>query len=382
MQISFERRPRLSMGTSREFESVKRLIVKLGSSTVMRSDMNAFIDALVGLKRKGLEVILVSSGAVAAGMETIGASDRPGTIPKLQALAAIGQARLMARYQEALGLHGLNCAQVLLTHESLSARAHFLNIRDTFRELLSMGMIPIVNENDNVATEELRFGDNDRLAAALGTVIDADLVILLSDVDALYEKDPHAYPDACRIPTVDIEDPILDTISSSSSSNLGTGGMASKVAAAKLSCESGIGLLVASGETPSSLEALLAGEDIGTYFLPRKDRPGRRRQWIASLSKLHGSIVVDAGAEHALKNDGSSLLAVGVVAVDGEFKRGDTVKVLNTSGIEIARGLIRYETEGLRAIQGLSTKKACEALNVQALDPVIHRNDLSLTVTN
>ncbi len=370
------------MGKVREFGSVKRLIVKLGSSTVMRLDMESFISGLAKLRHKGVEIVLVSSGAVAAGMKTMGDKERPDSISRLQALAAIGQTRLVGHYQDLLNKHGLHGAQVLLTHESLSTRSHFLNIRDTLRELLSMGLIPIVNENDTVATEELRFGDNDRLAAALGTVIDADLVILLSDVDALYDNDPNTDPNAQRIGEMSFEHPILATISSESSSGFGTGGMASKVAAARLSCDSGIGLVVAQGERPNILQDILSGDDVGTYFIPRKVKPGRRRQWIGSLSKLNGCIVVDAGAERALNHDGSSLLAVGVTKVTGEFRRGDTVQVLNEEGLEIARGLIRYDTESLRLVQGLSTKKACEKLRVRSIDPVIHRNDLLLTLSN
>ena len=368
-------------GTPRELGAVKRLIVKLGSSTVMRLNMETFIAELAKLRQQGVEIVLVSSGAVAAGMKTIGDDERPDSISRLQALAAIGQARLVGYYQDVLSKHGLHGAQVLLTHESLATRSHFLNIRDTLRELLSMGLVPIVNENDTVATEELRFGDNDRLAAALGTVIDADLVILLSDVDALYDADPNTHKNAQRIGEISFEHPILATISSESSSGFGTGGMASKVAAARLSCDSGIGLVVARGETPHIVEDILAGKDVGAYFMPLKAKPGRRRQWIASLSKLHGSVVVDKGAENALCNEGSSLLAVGVVDLSGDFRRGDTVRVLSEEGIEIGRGLIRYDSEGLRTVQGLSTKKACEKLRVRAIDPVIHRNDLSLTVS-
>ena len=342
-------------------------------------DMPSFIGVLATLREQGVDVVLVSSGAVAVGMKTIGDSERPDSISRLQALAAIGQARLMGYYQELLSVHGLHCAQVLLTHESLAERSHFLNIRDTLRELLSMGLIPIVNENDTVATEELRFGDNDRLAAALGTVIDADLVVLLSDVDALYNEDPHTHSNATRVSEVTFDDPFLKTISSASSSGIGTGGMASKVAAARLCCDSGIGLVVASGDSPSILNSILREEDVGTYFIPRKDKPGRRRQWIASLSKLHGSVVIDAGAEKALRDGGSSLLAVGVVGVEGEFQRGDTVRILNEAGIEVGRGLIRYDIERLKDVRGLSTKKACNKLNVRTLDPVVHRNDLSLT---
>jgi glutamate 5-kinase len=370
------------MNIPREFDSIGRLIIKVGSSTVMRSDMGELTRTLANLKRKGLEIVLVSSGAVAAGMEMCGTSERPSTVPKLQALAAMGQARLMGRYQDHFKPHDVDCAQVLLTHEALATRSNFLNIRDTLRELLSMGVIPIVNENDTVATEELRFGDNDRLAAALGSVIDADLVILLSDVDALYEKDPHAHPEAKRIPSIEMDDAFLDTLSSSTSSQVGTGGMASKVAAARLCCAGGIGLVIANGADPKVVESILNGADVGTYFLPKQERVGRRRQWIAALSKIHGSIVVDQGAERALVRGGSSLLAVGVLKVEGDPPRGSAVRVVSEEGVEIARGLIRYDGQQLRAILGLSTKEVCEKLNVGAVDPVIHRNDLSLTALN
>jgi glutamate 5-kinase len=320
------------MKSKRDFGHVKRLIVKIGSSTVTTMDMAEMAHQIAQLREGGVEVILVSSGAVAVGMEVLGTCVRPGTIPKLQALAALGQAELIGRYQHHLGKHSLRCAQVLLTHESLAKREHFLNIRHTLKEAIALGTIPIVNENDTVAVEELRFGDNDRLAAALSSVVDADLVILLSDVDALYGSDPKSDPKARRISEIEVDDAFLETVSESSSTAIGTGGMASKVAAARLCCEGGIGLVLARGDEPGIIATILGGADVGTYFPPRTKRADRRRHWIAFLSKLSGTITIDEGAERALLKGGSSLLAVGVTHSEGDFRRGDAVRVLTGGG--------------------------------------------------
>ena len=348
----------------------------------MRMDLGRFVRDLLALERRGIDIILVSSGAVAVGMTAVGDEERPESLSRLQALAAIGQTRLMGRYQEAMGAVGLKCAQVLLTHEALATRSHFLNIRDTLRELIASGWIPIVNENDTVATEELRFGDNDRLAAALGTVVDADLVILLSDVDALYDADPTVHPNAHRVGEISLDDPLLDSVSSESSSGVGTGGMSSKVAAARLSCDNGIGLIVANGDVQGILQAVVDEEDVGTYFVPRPEKQGSRRQWIGSLSKVCGRVEVDSGAEKALRGEGSSLLAVGITRVEGKFRRGDTVSIVNESGQEIGRGLIRYDNETLGEIRGLSTHAASKRLRSDVTEPVVHRNDLSVTAFN
>lgn len=367
------------MNSKRELGTVKRLVIKIGSATVMGLDVERLAKTLALLMADGLEIVLVSSGAVSMGMQVTGTSIRPRSMPRLQALASLGQVALMGRYQSHFSTQGLQVAQVLLTHQSLAQRDHFLNIRHTLKEVSKMGALAIVNENDTVATEELRFGDNDLLAGALASVVDADLVILLSDVDALYDADPNTHVGASRVGLIELEDPLLDSITSSSSSRYGTGGMASKVAAARLCCEGGIGLVVASGKDPGILRDIVTGRDVGTYFVPRRERVDRRRQWIGFLSKTCGQLRVDDGAVRALTREGSSLLAVGIEGVSGEFKCGDAVQILDSEGREVGKGLVRYNSEELELRRGLNSQAITERLGAVSVDPVIHRNDLLLS---
>lgn len=360
--------------------SVKRVVVKLGSSTVLHADLDVLAACIARMKANGVETAIVSSGAVAMGMRRLGIQERPGEMPRIQALAAVGQGALMAAYQNAFEAHGLACAQVLLTHEALSSRVHFMNVRHTLNEAFALPVVPIANENDTVAIEELRFGDNDRLAAALATVADADLVILLSDVDALYDADPRRNPDAKPVSYVDGVDALKKArtgVDAVAGSAVGTGGMWSKLDAAELAMSAGIPLVVASGDDLSVLPAIAAGAEIGTLFTADKQKR-RKRHWIAWLSKVKGRVVVDAGAVRALVEGGSSLLAAGVVGVDGAFERGDAVAVIGPDGSEIARGLVGYRAEAVHQILGCRTAEVRQRLGLGAADPVIHRNDLHL----
>lgn len=356
--------------------TVRRLVVKLGSSTVEAGDLDRIADEIQALRERGVAVAVVTSGAVAAGMASLGLEERPGELARVQALAAVGQTELMARWKGAFGRHGVRCAQLLLTHEDLSDRRHYLNIRHTLTAALGMDLVPVANENDTVATEELRFGDNDRLAAALGTVMDADLVVLLSDVDALYDADPRTDPDASPIRVVRRIDDRVRAIASPIGSALGTGGMASKVAAAELAVRAGIPLVVAEGAAPGVLARVVDGEVVGTRFLPPPRRVARRRHWIGFLSKVRGTVRVDAGAARALRGEGSSLLSIGVSGVEGRFLRGDAVRILDPTGAEVARGLVGYDADDLRRIAGQHSDEICECLGTSAADPVVHRNDL------
>jgi glutamate 5-kinase len=361
----------------RDLGSLKRVIVKLGSTTALRLDLPAFAAEVVAARELGVDIILVSSGAVAVGMETLSLTERPMELARVQALAAIGQADLMHRYKEAFARHGVPCAQILLTHEDLSDRGHFLNIRHTLSEALAWGAVPVANENDTVATEELRFGDNDRLAAALATVVDADLVILLSDVDALYSADPRFDPSAAPIAAVEVVDGAIRAMAGGVGSRVGTGGMRSKIDAARLAVEAGIPLVLASGQAPRALTRILAGEPLGTIFVPPARRVTRRRHWIGHLSKVHGRLQIDAGAALALRERGSSLLPVGVVAVSGRFARGAAVAIDGPDG-PVARGLTGYASGDVARIVGLRTSEVEALLELNAVDPVVHRNDLVL----
>jgi glutamate 5-kinase len=351
------------------------LVVKLGSTTVTSSDFSGIVGEIATLSLKGVDVVLVTSGAVAAGMEALGMKDRPSDTARAQALAAAGQAELMGRYARELEAHGLRCAQLLLTHEDLSHRRHLLNIRHTLESAFELKLVPVVNENDTVATEELRFGDNDRLAAAIGSVIDADLVVLLSDVDALYDADPREEPTAERISEVTVIDDHVRAVAGVAGTGLGTGGMRSKIAAAELSTGAGIPLVVASGLEPDVISRLLAGEQLGTLFSVSADRVGRRRHWIGALSKIAGTIVVDRGAAKALREAGSSLLAIGIQESSGTFERGDSVVVHDLDGLEVGRGLVGYSSGDVGRIAGHRTDEIMSLLGVSVAGPVIHRDD-------
>lgn len=360
---------------------LKRVVVKLGSSTVLGADLDALAKQVAMLRTQGVDTLVVTSGAVAMGMRQLGLTERPKDMAKVQALAAVGQSVLMMLYQEAFAAHGLPCAQILLTHEALSDRTHFLNVRHTLSEALAFQAVPIVNENDTVAVEELRFGDNDRLAAALATVADADLVILLSDVDALYDADPRRHSDAQPVRRVTTEEAfatISASVDGAVGSAVGTGGMRSKVQAAELAISAGIPLVVASGDDLSILGRIVAGEEEGTLFCPlAKPRP-RRLHWIAWLSKVKGTLTLDSGAVEALQERGSSLLAAGIVAVEGAFERGDSVELLAPDASVIGRGLAGYDSVAVGRILGQRTGAVAETLGLRAVDPVVHRDDLDL----
>jgi glutamate 5-kinase len=360
----------------------RRIVVKVGSSTLSATiDGKPYLDLLVdevaGLWSRGFEVTIVTSGAVACGMQRLGFSERPRELAKVQALAAVGQADLMGRYGASFLRYGRQAGQILLTHEDIARRHHFLSLRHTFAELVDLGVVPIVNENDTVATEELRFGDNDRLAAAFATVLEADLVILLSDIPCLYDRDPRTDSRAQPIREVPRIDDQVKQMAGKAGSGVGTGGMVSKIEAALIAVEAGIPLIIALGADPTILPKLIAGEPLGTLFHPHK-RVDRRRHWIGFLSKLQGIITVDAGAVRALRERPASLLPIGVIGVDGHFSAGDGVEIRGPDQALIGRGLVGYDAKTLESIRGLRSDAVAERLGRQVIDPVVHRNDLVL----
>ena len=363
---------------ARDLGPIRRLVVKLGSSTLAGVDLDALVDEVQRLRQDGVEVAIVTSGAVASGLVRLNIAERPSDLAKVQAIAAVGQVDLMARYRNAFARHGAHCAQILITHEGLAERRHFINVRHTLSELFELGVVPIVNENDTVATEELRFGDNDRLAAAIATVLDADLVILLSDIDALYTADPRVDASARPIHEVASIDDGVRAVAGTAGSSVGTGGMISKVQSAEIAVEAGIPLVIARGDDPSLIGRIVAGERIGTLFAANEHRKDRRRHWIAFLSRLKGTVVVDAGAVQALRDRGSSLLPIGVVAVHGAFASGDGVLIEGPDGEPIARGLVGYDHQTLARIQGRKSDDISRLLDRTGVDPVVHRNDMVL----
>lgn len=360
----------------------RRLVVKVGSSTLAatidgRPYLDALVDEIAGLRKRGFDVVIVTSGAVACGMQRLSFTERPRELARVQALAAVGQADLMGRYGASFARHGLQSAQILLTHEDIARRHHFLSLRHTLSELFELGVVPIVNENDTVATEELRFGDNDRLAAAFATVLEADLVILLSDIPCLYDRDPRLDDRARPIREVARIDDQIKQMAGRAGSGVGTGGMVSKIEAAQIAVEAGIPLVIALGSDPSIVPRLVDGQPLGTLFHPNK-KVDRRRHWIGFLSKLQGVVTVDAGAVRALRERPASLLPIGVTAVSGHFAAGDGVEIRGPDQSLIGRGLVGYDAKTLETILGLRSDAVAERLGRAVIDPVVHRNDLVL----
>ena len=352
-----------------------RLVVKVGTSSIVDGEghpdearLATLCDGIAEARRAGIEVIVVSSGAIAAGLQPLGLVTRPADIPSLQAAAAVGQGRLLQRYSELLADRGLVCAQMLLTQHDFVHRQQYLNARNTLDRLLSLDAIPVVNENDTVATDEIRFGDNDRLAALVGNLARARLLALLTDTRGVHERDPRKYPDAPVLDEVDRITPELERAAGGRGSDVSTGGMASKIAAAWVATFSGVGVVVASAEE-ATLDRLIAGDRVGTYFHPHPTRASARRLWIAFAQPPKGTIVVDEGARKAMVTSNRSLLAVGVVDVQGAFTSGATVDVMEAGADVFARGLVRYDSTELISARGKPTVEL-------AGREVIHRDEL------
>ncbi len=365
---------------------VRRMVVKVGSSVLSaardidRARIAELVDELAELRRRGLAVVLVSSGAVAAGMARLGLRERPGTVPQKQAAAAVGQIRLMAFYDEQFSARDQPVAQILLTHDDLAHRVRYLNARHTFEELLGAGVLPIVNENDSVAVEEVRFnfGDNDNLSALVATLIAADLLVILSDVPGLYTADPRSDPGATLVPLVEAIRGETEAFAGASGP-LGRGGMASKLRAARKANEAGIPCIIADGRTPGVLRSIFdPQQSVGTLCLAAGDRLTRRKHWIAHTLRPAGTITVDQGAYEAIARGGRSLLARGITAVSGTFGAGECVACLTPDGVEFARGLVSYPAAELRRIKGLHSSEIAATLQYTAGDAVIHRDDLVL----
>jgi glutamate 5-kinase len=364
----------------------RRVVVKVGSAVLTteglgldRARIEALTSELATLKAAGRDVVLVSSGAIAAGFAKLGLSGsrRNASLPFKQAAAAVGQSALMWSYESAFSVHGIRVAQVLLTADDLASRPRFLNARSTMVALLDREVIPVVNENDTVAVEEIKFGDNDNLSAMVAHLVDADLLILLSDVEGLYSADPKHNPTARLVPVVERLSGSLAEAAGGASS-VGTGGMRSKVSAARKLTARGVPVVIASGRRERVLGDLFDGREVGTIFLPQAHPSRGRKHWIAHIAAPRGSISVDAGALAALVSRGKSLLPGGVTAVSGSFRMGDCVTCLDPGGRPFARGLIRYSASDLTRIKGLRTSQIALVLGRKDYDEVIHRDDLAL----
>ncbi len=363
----------------------RRIVVKVGSSLVTAEGRGLDHDALsrwaeqiAALARQGKEVVLVSSGAIAEGVARLGWKKRPKAVNELQAAAAVGQMGLVQAYESIFRAHGLHAAQVLLTHEDLADRTRYLNARTTLRTLLEMRVVPIINENDTVATDEIRLGDNDTLGALVTNLIEADCLIILTDQPGLYTADPRKAPDATLVMDAHAGDPDLERMAGGAGSLVGTGGMLTKILAAKRAARSGAHTVICSGREERVLLRLATGEAIGTQLVARQAPLAARRQWLADHLQMRGGVVLDAGAVRALREEGKSLLPVGVKGVTGEFERGEVVAVVDVDGLEIARGLVNYSAAETRRIAGKPSSAIEAELGYMDEPELIHRDNLVL----
>lgn len=374
------------MNNAATISHCQRWVVKIGSALLTNDGKGLAVDAIddwvaqvADLRQAGHEVLLVSSGAVAEGITRLGWKQRPHALHELQAAAAIGQMGLVQAYESRFQKFGLHTAQVLLTHEDLSNRQRYLNARSTLRTLLDLGVIPIVNENDTVTTEEIRFGDNDTLAALVANLVEADMLVLLTDQQGLFDGDPRSNPSARLVPEALAGDASLERMASGSGGSLGRGGMLTKVRAAALAARSGTVTRIASGHEPAVLQRLAADEPLGTCLKPSSGAVAARKQWLAGHLRVRGRLVLDDGAVKVLRSAGSSLLPVGVTRVEGEFVRGDLVVCIAPGGEEVARGLVNYSAAESSKIIGQPSSRIEELLGYVDETELIHRDNLVLT---
>lgn len=375
----------LNNEASREaLKKAKRIVIKVGTSTITYangkrnfSQIDRLAREISDLQNQGKEMILVTSGAVAVGVDRMGLPGKPKTIPGKQAAAAVGQGVLMHTYEKFFADYGQIVAQVLITKTEAIDRHRYTNTRNTFMELMRQRVIPIINENDVVALDELKIGDNDNMSALVAGIVDADLVIILSDVDGLYTANPQTHPDAVIVPEVAEITPEIEASAGGVGSARGTGGMATKIQAAKAATSSGIHLVIASGTEKNAITRVLQGEELGTLFVSRENRLQFRKRWLAFGAKIAGSIVVDDGCAKAIrKAGGCSILPAGVFAVQGEFLPGSTVSVIDKDAHELARGLVHYSSAELEQIKGCNSGEIANILGHKNFDEVIHRDDL------
>jgi glutamate 5-kinase len=361
----------------------KVLIVKVGSSLVTnngegldRVAIAAWATQISTLVKQGKQIVLVSSGAVAEGMQRLGWKKRPVEVNELQAAAAVGQMGLVQMYESCFAQHGLHTAQILLTHDDLRDRKRYLNARSTLKTLLDLNVIPIINENDTVVTEEIRFGDNDTLAALVANLIEADTLVILTDQQGLFSADPRKDKDAKFINFETAGNAALEQMAGGAGSDVGTGGMLTKILAAKRAANSGAHTIIASGRETDVLLRLASGEAIGTHLKSTQIKTIAKKQWLADHLRVGGKLVLDAGAVKVLKTDGKSLLSIGVIEVQGQFERGDVVACVNEAGVEVARGIVNYNSADSRKIKRKASSEIEKILGYVEESELIHRDNL------
>ncbi len=362
-----------------------RLVVKIGSNILASEnaglDLNRIqkiSDDISAICDKGYEVVIVSSGAVAAGMKKLDLKERPRDVILKQAAAAVGQSSLMWAYEKCFSTHQKKVAQILLTRDDFADRKRYINSRNALLALLTYGIVPVINENDTVATDEIRFGDNDHLAALVAGLIEADRLIILSDVDGLFTEDPRTNPDARLVATVEEITPGLEAQAGGAGTVVGTGGMYSKVLAAKRAVHRGIAVNIVNGRIPEVISSLLGGTRLGTEFMPRKTRLRSKKGWIAHACRTKGTVIIDDGAAVALVNGGKSLLPSGIVSLSGSFDAGDAVYCVDRKGNRVAKGITNYSSSEIEKIMGKRTSEIDNILGYKYSDEVIHRDNLVL----
>lgn len=364
----------------------RRVVVKVGSSLVTNEGrgldevaIGEWCRQIAQLSRDGREVIMVSSGAVAEGMKRLGWTVRPKAIQELQAAAAVGQMGLAQMYETKLKLNGLGSAQVLLTHADLADRERYLNARSTLLTLLKLGVVPVINENDTVVNDEIKFGDNDTLGALVANLVEADALVILTDQKGLFTADPRKDPKASLVHEAQAGDPALEAMAGGAGSSLGRGGMLTKILAAKRAAGSGASTVIAWGREPDALPRLIQGEAIGTLLVAQTQKQQARKQWMADHLQMRGAVIVDAGAAAKVRDDGKSLLPIGMVSVEGEFSRGDVIAVRDAQGAEIARGLANYSSSEARLLCRKPSSEFEKLLGYAAEPEMLHRDNLVLT---
>ncbi|WP_018405135.1 glutamate 5-kinase [Marinobacter gelidimuriae] len=366
-----------------QLQQARRLVVKIGSALLTNDGegldvpaLGRWVDQMAALMQAGVELVVVSSGAVAEGMSRLGWTRRPQQAHELQAAAAVGQMGLVQTWEAQFKRHGIHTAQILLTHDDLSDRKRYLNGRSTLRALLELGVVPIVNENDTVVTDEIRFGDNDTLGALVANVVEADGLIILTDQLGLFDKDPRKHSDATLVNECFASNRDLDVMAGSSAGALGRGGMQTKLRAARLAARSGAFTVIVGGRIDNVLGRLREREALGTLLLPEQGRVAARKQWLASHLQTRGALVIDDGAARVLRQGGRSLLPVGVTRISGEFRRGEMVACLDEQGKEVARGLVNYDAAAARLIAGQSSDRIMELLGFMTGEELIHRDNM------
>ncbi|NLN77567.1 MAG: glutamate 5-kinase [Armatimonadetes bacterium] len=366
---------------------VKTVVVKVGTSSLVDDGgaiddvkLGNLVDQLAAIKKRKKDLILVSSGAIRAGMEKLGISQRPQTIPEQQASAAIGQGALMQKYAELFGIFSIIPAQVLVTRDDFNNRLRYLNIRNTLYTLLRFGCVPIINENDTVATDEIRIGDNDTLSALVAATVGADLLVNLSDVDGLYDGDPRAGVECKLIEEVAKITPEIEALAGGTHGVCGIGGMRTKIEAAKIATNSGVRMVIANATSPNAIVDVVSGARAGTRFLAKKTELNHRKRWIAFGHRVKGSVIINEGAREMLISRGKSLLAAGIVGCEGVFEIGDLVAVIDEHHNQIARGLTNYAAAELTLIRGKHSDEIETILGYKDFDEVIHRDNLVLGV--